>query len=63
MPRASARAVGSLNAFGSMIETAIPSAFSTIARFIAVTISPTSLRIEPVQRLVVPSSAHASSIP
>ena len=31
-----------------MIETAIPSRLARIARRIAVTISPTSLRIEPV---------------
>ena len=37
-----------MKARGSMIETAMPSARCSIARRITVTISPTSLRFDPV---------------
>ena len=63
MPRLSASAVGPSNAFGSMMETAIPSAFVSIARRIAFTISPTLLLTEPVHSTVAPTTAAASSLP
>ena len=63
MPAASALSVGPLNAFGSMIATAIPSALPEIAAFIALTISATSAVLDPVHWNCVPSSALASSAP
>ncbi len=46
-----------------MIETAIPSAFVSIACRIAFTISPTLLLTEPVHSTVAPTMAAASSLP
>ena len=63
MPAASAFSVGSLNAFRSTRQTAMPSTLPAIAVFIALTISPTSAVLEPVHWNVVFSSAHASSMP
>jgi hypothetical protein len=54
MPRLSASVVGLLNARRSITETAIPSAPRSIARRIALTISPTSLRFEPVHAWLAP---------
>ena len=48
MPRRSASAVGLLKAVRSITDTAMPSAPPSIACRIARTISPTSLRVEPV---------------
>ena len=49
MPRLRASAAGLLNARRSITDTAMPSAPRSIARRMALTISPTSLRVEPVQ--------------
>ena len=46
-----------------MIDTAMPSARDAIARRIALTISPTSLLVDPVHCTLVPSSAAASELP
>ena len=63
MPAASAFSVGSLNAFRSTRQTAMPSTLPAIAVFIALTISPTSAVFEPVHWNVVFSNAQASSMP
>ena len=63
MPASSAFSVGSLNAFRSTRQTAMPSTLPEIAVFIALTISPTSAVLDPVHWNVVFSSAHASSMP
>ena len=54
MPRLRASAVGLFNARRSITETAIPAAPRSIARRMARTISPTSLRLEPVHSYVAP---------
>src|SRR5919197_5121899 len=59
----SAFCTGPLKAFGSMMETAIPSAPEEMAVFIAETISPTSLFADPVHWCDVPKMASASEIP
>src|SRR5438093_4864818 len=63
MPSATASAVARLKASGSISETAMPAAWLLIARRIALTISPTSLRLEPVQAYVAPRREQASWIP
>src|SRR2546427_486755 len=63
MPAANALFTGSLNAVGSMIETAIPSALAEMAAFMASTISETALFCEPVHWDLHPTSAHASAMP
>src|SRR5580765_713087 len=63
MPAASALSVGSLNAFWSTRQTAMPSALAAIAAFIALTISLTSAVLDPVHWNVVLTSALASSMP
>jgi len=54
MPRLRASAVGLFSARRSITETAMPAAPRSIARRIARTISPTSLRREPVHSYVAP---------
>ena len=62
--RGRARAVSApLNAVGSTIETAIPSASRAIACRIALTIWPTSLLVEPVHLTSTPRSDAASWLP
>ena len=60
---AAAAAVGPVNAFGSIMQQAIPSAPAVIALLNAVTIWGTLLDAEPVHWNVQPSSVHASAIP
>src|SRR5947207_12082169 len=62
-PLARASAVALLKASGSISETAIPAARLLIARRIALTISPTLLRLEPVHSYLAPRSEQASWIP
>ena len=52
-----------MNAVGSMIETAIPSAFAAIACLIALTIWPTLLLADPVHLKSTPSIDAASRLP
>src|ERR1019366_8393027 len=63
MPFAAAAAVGPVNAFGSIMQQAIPSAPAVIALLNAVTIWGTLLDVEPVHWDVQPNSAHASAMP
>ena len=63
MPADSAAFTGSLNAVGSMIETAIPSALAAMAAFIALTISETLLVAEPVHWYLHPTMETASWMP
>src|SRR5665213_1057461 len=59
----SAFAVGAVNAFGSIIAQAIPSAPAAIAVLNAETIWPTLLDAEPVHWEVQPNRLHASAMP
>src|SRR5579863_5419154 len=63
MPADRAFCTGPLNAVGSMIATAIPSAFAAMAVFIELTISATILLSEPVHWYEQLMSAHASWMP
>src|SRR5215216_2665874 len=63
MPASSAFSVGPLNAFWSVIATAMPSTLPVIAVFMALTISAVSAFSEPVHWNCVLSRALASSAP
>ena len=63
MPLPSAVATSGVNAFGSIIAQAIPSAPAVIALLNAVTICGTLLVSEPVQVYEHPSRLHASAMP